>query len=116
MDSTKMNLPIVCDLSVFSTEERQHHEMTSMDLMKGAKRIIELEDGFAFHNDYTEAKFIETAKWATRENKCCPFFTFELVIEPFASGREIIVRLKGNIQIKQMLKSGMDKLEIKLND
>lgn len=111
-----MDLPIVCDLSVFTPDERQHHEMTSMDLMKGAKRIIELKDGFAFHNDYTEARFVETAKWATRENKCCPFFTFELVIEPFAAGREIIVRLRGSDQIKLMLKTGMDKLEIKLKD
>lgn len=116
MNTAKMDLPIVCDLSVFTTEERQHHEMTSMDLMKGAKRIIELEDGFAFHNDYTEAGFMATATWVTRENKCCPFFTFELAIEPFASGREIIVRLRGNSQIKHMLRTGLNKLEVKLKD
>lgn len=116
MNTEKMDLPVVCDLSVFTPAERQHHEMSSMDLMKGAKRIIELEDGFALHNDYTETRFIETAKWATRENKCCPFFTFELVIEPFASGHEIIVRLRGSSQIKQMLKAGMDTMEIKLKD
>lgn len=86
--------------------------MSSMDMTKKAKRILELEDGFAFYHDYSEVAFVETAKWMTRENKCCPFFTFELAIEPFACGREIIIRLRGNRQIKEMLKTGMDKLGI----
>lgn len=95
MNIEKMDLPIVCDLSVFTPDERKYHEMSSMEMMKHAKRILELEDGFAFHHNYTEFVFVEIAKWMTRENKCCPFFTFELVMEPFASGREIIIRLRG---------------------
>lgn len=112
----RMNLPIVCDLSVFTEEERSRYEATSMDVTKNAKRIIELEDGLAFHHDYDEIKFVEIAKWMTRENKCCPFFTFELVIEPFATGREMIVRLKGSDQIKRSLKADLDKLEIRLKN
>lgn len=116
MNTKKMDLPIVCDLSVFTADERKHHEATSMDVTRKAKRIIELEDGFAFHHNYSETRFVDFAKWMTRENRCCPFFTFELVIEPFASGREIIVRLKGSPEAKQTLKGGFEKLKIQTKD
>jgi hypothetical protein len=116
LETKKMDLPIVCDLSVFTPEERKRHEEESMELFKKAKFVIELNNGFAFHHDYSEEKFLTLANWTKDENKCCPFFTFELVIEPFASGREIIVRLKGSDQIKQGLKSGLDKLGIEVRN
>jgi hypothetical protein len=116
LETRKMDIPIVCDLSVFSSEEKKRHEEESMELFRKAKRVIELTDGFAFHHDYTDEKFLALANWTTDENRCCPFFTFELVIEPFASGREIIVRLKGSDQIKQGLKAGLDKLGIELKN
>src|SRR5690349_8765163 len=113
---SRMDLPVVCDLSVFTSEERKQHENESMELFRNAKRVIELPDGFAFHHDYSEALFMKTAHWMTNENKCCPFYTFELVIEPFASGREMVVRLRGNDQIKVGLKTGLEKLGIQLRD
>jgi hypothetical protein len=109
MKTERMELPIVCDLTVFSPEERKHHEEVSIQITKQAKRIVELEDGFEFHHDYSEEKFVGIAQWITGENKCCPFFTFELVIEPFNTGREIIVRLRGSKEIKRGLKGDLEK-------
>jgi hypothetical protein len=106
-----MEKSIACDLTVFSAEERTLHITTSNDLTSKAKRISELEDGYAFLHDYADETFVAIARWATNESKCCPFFTFELVLQPTNNGREIILRLRGNKEAKQLLKTGLEQLD-----
>lgn len=111
-----MELPIVCDLSVFTDKERKKHIDESMDLFTNAKRVIEINDGFAFHFDYTESTLLKLANWMKDDNKCCPFLTFELAIEPFTSGREAIMRLRGSNEMKQGLKLDLENRGISLKD
>ncbi|MFZ6012793.1 MAG: hypothetical protein ACOYXT_20780 [Bacteroidota bacterium] len=98
LNTKRMDLPIVCDLSVFNTEERKKHLDESTELFSNAKRVLEIEDGFAFHFDYSQELFLTLANWIKNDNRCCPFLTHEVAIEPFASGRETIVRLR--VQMK----------------
>lgn len=108
-----MEKSIACDLTVFSTDERTRHVTTSLDLTAKAKRISALDDGYAFFHDYADETFVSIARWATNESKCCPFFTFELILVPADTGREIILRLRGSKEAKQLLKTGLEQLELK---
>lgn len=105
---------IACDLTVFPSENRKSHEEQSLDIIKKAKRINELNDGYSFYHDYSDETFTSIAKWITGEHKCCPFFTFELVLEPNEKGYEIALRLRGSKEIKQFLTSGFQERGVKL--
>ena len=109
-----MNKDIACDLTVFPSEKRNSHEEESLSIVKNAKRINELKDGYSFYHDYSDETFTSIAKWITGESKCCPFFTFELALEPIEKSYEIALRLRGSKEIKQFLKSGFQERGIKL--
>jgi len=109
-----MNKNIGCDLTVFSSEERTNHEMKSLEVITKSKRITELTDGYSFYHDYSEETFTSIAKWIAGESKCCPFFTFELALEPLEKGYEIAVRLRGSKEIKQFLTVEFQQTGIKL--
>lgn len=109
-----MNKDIACDLTVFPSEKRISHEEQSLSIVRNAKRIVELTDGYSFYHDYSDEAFTSIAKWATGESKCCPFFTFELALEPREKGYEIALRLRGSQEIKQFLKSGFKERGIKV--
>src|SRR5688500_7339048 len=109
-----MNRDIACDLTVFSSEKRISHGEQSLRIVKNSKKIIELEDGYSFYHDYSDEAFISIAEWITGERKCCPFFTFELALEPIKEGYEIALRLRGSKEIKQFLRSGFQERGIKV--
>jgi hypothetical protein len=109
-----MNKDIACDLTVFSSEKRISHEEQSLSLIKNSRKIIELKDGYSFYHDYSDETFTSIARWITGERKCCPFFTFELALEPAEKGYEIALRLRGSEEIKQFLKSGFQGRGIKI--
>src|SRR5687767_12202183 len=95
---------IACDLTAFSTpEEKARHENQSSSLITGAAKIVELEDGYSIYHPYSEETFLSFAKWITVEHKCCPFFTFELVLEPRKEAYEICLRLRGSDEIKKFI-------------
>lgn len=112
----RMNLPIVCDLSVFTPEERKEHLDSSAKIFTNAKRVLEIDDGYAFHFDHSEDLVIQLATWINNDNRCCPFLTHELAIEPFESGHEAIVRMRGSEEIKQALRTDFVKWGIELKD
>jgi hypothetical protein len=99
---------IACDLSVFTHEERTQHEKKSSDLIHNAVKVKALKDGFAFYHDYSPEQFLAIATWIMDESKCCPFFTFELVLEPTEQGYELCLNLKGSQAIKHFLKSNFE--------
>ena len=116
LNAKRMELPMVCDLSVFTPEERKNHIDESTELFTNAKRVIEIKNGYAFHFDYSDAKFLAIARWMKDDNKCCPFLTFEVAIEPFTSGKEVILRITGNDEMKKGIWLDLEKMGIQLKD
>ena len=100
-----MKKEIACDLTVFSKEEKTTHENKSLSILKNARKVTELTDGYSFYHDYSDEVLISIAQWMIDESKCCPFFTFEVALEPIEQGYEISLRLKGSKEVKQFLKS-----------
>lgn len=102
-----MQKNIACDLTVFSSKERLTHETTSIEIFKSSIERQELEDGYSFKYEYSIERFQLIANWITQESRCCPFFTFQLALEPAANKFEIWLTLKGGEQIKKFLKENI---------
>jgi hypothetical protein len=106
---------IACDLKVFEKQKRALHENQSLTILRAATRSTELTDGYAFYYAYSSETFVSMARWITNESRCCPFFTFELVLEPIEAGYTICLRLRGSLEIKEFLKTGFLKQGIEIH-
>jgi hypothetical protein len=72
------DIPIACDLTVFSTTERIKHLALAKSLLGKATQVIEHEDGFIFVFEQSPLLEMQIADWVSKEKRCCPFFSFEL--------------------------------------
>ena len=97
--SANKETQIACKLT--NEEQQKRREALSRKLFSGYERTNELEDGYEF-------VFPGGAEWATEvvhfvglERECCPFFTFELIFEPY--GGPISVRMRGPEGAKELI-------------
>lgn len=87
MSTNPAALPVVCDLSVFSPEQRKAHiELTQRVFMDWATRHESIEDGLLIVVEGDEARFLEVARWASEEHQCCAWLTFTVTITSFPHG------------------------------
>jgi hypothetical protein len=95
--------PIACNLNAIPAEARPAHEALSEQLFKAVFRREELPDGYAFYWPLTNDKLQKVVTYISNERLCCPFFRFEIVIEP---GKDIFVlKLTGQSGVKAFLTS-----------
>lgn len=92
---------IACLLS--EREQAQRAEVAHHDLFPGVLAVEELPDGYGY-------RFPATGDWVARvmavvaaERECCPFFTFEVVFEPY--GQALWLRFRGSEAIKDFVRS-----------
>jgi hypothetical protein len=65
-----------CDLRALTTEERARHATLAGELFAAILERKELANGYALR--LPPERWLDAARWAELERKCCPFFTFEL--------------------------------------
>ncbi len=91
-----------CDLRVFGPPERKRHGNEFEELVIGrATSVQELDDGYAIRFPHDPALFATLASWIANESRCCPFFTFELRLEP--QGGAVWMTMLGPSGVKAML-------------
>jgi hypothetical protein len=81
---TETSAPVACDLTVFDPNERKAHQALLKKLLsraltrevRGTKRALKLP--------YERELFVDAAIWIADESRCCPFFGFNLRVEPAA--------------------------------
>lgn len=95
-----MDIPIACALS--DPEKARRIAALEVEIFAAALESRELSDGYAF-------RFPSDGEWLTRlaafivdERQCCPFFTFELVVEPGEG--PIWLRLRGRDGVKDFIR------------
>lgn len=79
-----MKKSIACDMTVFDPSEREAHEALLKKLLskalarevRGTRRALKLP--------YERDLFADAAIWIADESRCCPFFGFNLRVEPAA--------------------------------
>jgi hypothetical protein len=108
------NIPIACDPLVFSKEQRaEHHQLATNVIVRWPSQRVELADGFEFHYQGTEERFLEIARWVASEHRCCAWASFALEMDPFTSDDPgaIRLRMRGGLEGKAMLKDAFSLLE-----
>lgn len=99
--SLSTDLPIACDTSAIDDPEA--HGRRSKALLDDCKEMRRIDGGLALRYpgeiDYARRilDFIEA------ERKCCPFLTFEVVIE--AGGRTVWLVMGGDERVEAFVKS-----------
>ncbi|TGL57675.1 hypothetical protein [Leptospira sarikeiensis] len=73
----KKATPIVCDLRVFSQEEREEHIRLSEKVLGSNTGFFETEKALELYFGPSSSKE-ELTKWFLNESRCCPFLDFEL--------------------------------------
>ncbi len=77
-----ISAPVACDMTVFDPNEREAHAALLKKLLsraltrevRGTRRALKLP--------YERELFVDAAIWIADESRCCPFFGFELRVEP----------------------------------
>lgn len=105
------NAPATIACKLLGREFTQRKEAITHELFRHTEEITELDNGFAF-------RFSAFDPWAERilafiaeERRCCPFFQFELIVEP--DDGPVSLHLRGSDEVKAFVlgELGVDALQ-----
>src|SRR5947209_3280460 len=71
-------IPFACNLKAFTPQQRSEHGKLGDRLMPAVATVRELKDGYSLQVDTSKVSVAEVAQWVDLEQKCCPFFDFQL--------------------------------------
>lgn len=92
-----------CNMLALDKEARKRHLEVMKQLQAATKEVRELPDAYAFRFSSDEATLLLVAEFVARERLCCPFFTFEMVVEP--ENGPLWLRLSGPAGVKAFIKA-----------
>jgi hypothetical protein len=84
--------PLACDLSAIPAAERAQHAAIVQQWRSRVRSTRELPGGVAYRFDPDAAILLTLAEFVARERLCCPFFRFQIELEP---GGPLWLRLSG---------------------
>jgi hypothetical protein len=87
--------PIACTLT---SAEHAQRQQAVRDLFRSVDAVQELPDGYAFRFPGDDHSFAALAEFIAVERRCCPFFTFTLLVAP--DGGPLWLHLRGSMEIK----------------
>lgn len=98
-------IPVACDLGVFSKEQRREHiELSTEVVIRWPRKRLELPDGYLFQYEGDEERFVALARWAAAEHRCCPWASYSVEMGPFSrTGGAIQVRVTATAEGKAFL-------------
>ena len=84
MKTTTQNIPLTCNMDVFTPAERENHIQTTTQLFQRVQTVHEVENGFEFMFPNFDAaeNLTQLAEFIFNERRCCPFLEFTLRIAP----------------------------------
>ena len=94
--------PLACNLQAFNTEEHQRYSGLTKQLRSAIVEERELDDGWAFRIGVERLSAVAIVEWIALEQKCCPFFGFEIRFE--ADGGPVWLHLTGRAGVKDFIR------------
>ena len=82
MNSTQPQIPLACDMNVFTPAERELHIQTTKELFQSLQNIHDAERGYEFSFPSNSEIITSIAEFISRERLCCPFLEFALKVAP----------------------------------
>lgn len=95
--------PIICDLTVLSTETRAQIAASMPDIFQTVQKVQELPDGYAFQFPNESGRLITLADFVEHERQCCPFYHFTLEAEP--NSGPFWLRMTGDEGVKEFMQT-----------
>src|SRR5262252_5148774 len=92
-----------CDLNALTKDERARHAALAAELFAAVEERRELADGYALR--LPAERWLDAARWAELERKCCPFFAFDLTAA--AERGPLWLRITGRAGVKAFMKEEM---------
>ena len=92
-----------CNMLALNAEERKRHIEVTKRLRAAAKEVRELPDGYGFRFSSDQPAILLISEFIARERLCCPFFTFEMIVEP--EDGPLWMRLRGADVVKDFIRS-----------
>lgn len=99
MSQTNDESPLACDLTAISRGEREHHISLTRGMLASVQELRELPDGYGMR--LPPNMLLTAAEYISRERLCCPFFNFNLEIEP--DGGALWLRMTGRAGVKEFI-------------
>lgn len=98
--------PLVCNMGVFTTAQREAHIQTTTELIQSVLCVQEVENGYEFSFP-NESNFLpKVAEFISNERLCCPFLKFTLNV--FSKTEPITLTLTGPIGTQEFLRAEFD--------
>jgi len=72
--------PPACNLGALTAAERRDHEALAGKIFAAVVHRSETADGYAFKLDRARVTAAEVGQWIALEERCCPFFDFQLQV------------------------------------
>jgi hypothetical protein len=96
------NSVIACNPKAIASEKRNEHEALAQEIFStdSILEIKELANGYGFHLPPEAAFLHKVIAFVENERRCCPFFTFTLVI-----GEGFWFELSGTPDVKVYIKA-----------
>jgi hypothetical protein len=92
-----------CDMLALAPEDRAKHTQTIHALFGSVVAVQELADGYAFRLPEADGILLTSVTFIANEKHCCPFFQFDLRIEP--AGRAQWLHLTGPPGVKPFIRA-----------
>jgi hypothetical protein len=92
-----------CNMLALIAEDRKHHIGVTRRLRAATKESRELPDGYGFRFSSDQPTILLVSEFIARKRLCCPFFTFEMVVEP--EDGPLWVRLRGTEGVKDFIRA-----------
>ena len=99
------SLPVACDFTVFSEDERISH-MARAERALATAETEELTDGFLLRYADRPELVRELGAFVENERRCCPFLSFELKVE--SQSPYVTLTIKGPPEGKAALAAGIE--------
>jgi len=99
--TTRPAVPIACDMSAFSPDERQRYDALRAKVMNAIEDVIEMPSGFRgrFGPGIVAS---DIAEWMALERRCCPFL--ELGLRLTLDGSQWL-ELEGGAGVKEVVQN-----------
>ena len=91
-----------CNMLALDATGRKRHGEVTKQMKAATKEQRELPDGYAFRFVSDQSTILLVSEFIARERLCCPFFKFEMAVEP--EDGPLWMRLHGAEGIKDFIK------------
>lgn len=104
-----MDTPFICNINALTDAQRVRYHELAGKLNDSRQAVKELGNGYAFRFKAEADLILEVAEFIVYERLCCPFFDFELAVEPDTN--RLWLRLRGQEGIKEFIRSEFNIIE-----